>query len=270
MGKAWWAIAAALAAAIAVAAAAPAARADGDPASDYLLVQNVFVPYESPAAAGVSADLERAVSAVYLHGDRVKVAAIFTKDDLGSVPSLFGHPAEYAQFLGIEIGFWYAGPLLVVMPGGFGVYDGGRSTAAEQQVLRSLSVAAGSSDDLVRSATAAVQRMAAAGALSSPDLKAPLVTAYPATAKRGRTATLHFDLFDDSGRTSALVRIYEKGTLLATLGSPMALGVGTRSAAVRWPVPKQLAGRELRFCVVASDPSGNRSKPTCAPFLRVS
>jgi hypothetical protein len=38
---------------------------------------------------------------------------------------------------------------------------------------------------------------------------------------------------------------------------------------VTWQVPKRLTSRKLRFCVVASDPSGNRSAPTCAPFLRV-
>ena len=66
-------------------------------------------------------------------GDRVKVALIYTAEDLGAIPSLFGQPGEYAQ-----LGLWYVGPLLVVMPAGFGVYDGGRSTAAAEQVLRSV------------------------------------------------------------------------------------------------------------------------------------
>ena len=268
-GKPWWTIAAALAAAIVASITATAVRADGDPASDYLLGQNVFLPFEASSPA-VTADLERAVDAVYLRGNRIKVAAIYTKDDLGAVPSLFGQPVEYARFLGIELGLWYVGPLLVVMPGGFGIYDGGRSTATEQQVLRPLAVAAGSPDDLVRSATTAVQRMTAAGALSSPDITAPLVTAHPATATRGKTTTLHIDLFDDSGRTKALVHVYESGSVLGTVSSPMAFAIGTRSVAVRWPVPTKLRSRRLRFCVVATDPSGNRSKPGCAPFLRVS
>ena len=54
------------------------------------------------------------------------------------------------------------------MPAGFGIYDGGRSTAAEEQVLRSIPVSAGSPDDLARSATAAVQALAAASALALP------------------------------------------------------------------------------------------------------
>ena len=156
------------------------------------------------------------------------------------------------------------------MPNGIGVYDGGRPTSAEQQVLRSLSVAAGTPDDLVRSATTALQRLAAAGALHSPDVKAPLVTAYPATAIRGNTARLHFDVFDDSGRARSVVRVYENGALIATRTSPSAFQIGTRHAQVRWPVPSKLRSRRLRFCVVATDPAGNRSKPACAPFLRVS
>jgi hypothetical protein len=130
-------------------------------------------------------------------------------------------------------------------------------------------VSAGNPNELARSATAALQRLVAAGALRSPDVTAPLVTAHPAYATRGKVATLRFDLFDDSGRSSALVRVYEDRSLLATLGSPQAFAIGTHSATVRWPVPRQLGSRRLSFCVVASDPAGNRSRPACAPFLRV-
>ena len=155
------------------------------------------------------------------------------------------------------------------MPTGFGIYDGGRSTAAEEKVLQSVPLSAASPDDLTRSATAAVGALAAAQALRSPDVTAPLVTAHPATAKRGRPAVLRFDVFDDSGRSQALVRVYENGSLLATLASPAGFKIGTRAATVRWPVPAKLRSRQLRFCVVASDPAGNRSAPACAPFLNV-
>lgn len=263
------AIAAVLAAAIACAVTATTVRADGDPASDTLLVQNVFVPYETPSAAAV-AGLERAVAAVYQHGERVKVAVIDAPDDLGAIPSLFGRPSDYARFLGLELVLWYVGPLLVVMPNGFGVYDGGRSIAAEQRLLGSLSVDGGGPDALVHAATSAVQELFSAGALSSPDVRAPLVTAYPASATRGKVALLHVDLFDDSGRTRGVVRVYEAGRPLAALTVPPGFRIGTRSVTVRWPVPRRLASRRLRFCVVASDPAGNRSKPACAIFLRVS
>jgi len=261
-------LAAAVLAALVAAIMAAASMADGDPASDYLLTQNVYLPSQSPSPP-VSAALERAADDIYLHGDRIKVALIYSASDLGSIPSLFGNAENYAHFLGIELGLWYVGPLLVVMPTGFGVYDGGRSTAAEEQVLQSIPVSAGSPDDLARSATAALQDLAAAGALSSPDIRAPFVTAHPASARRGRPATLRFDVFDDSGTSSALVRVYEENSLLATLASPAGFKIGTRSVTVRWLVPARLRSRQLRFCVVASDPSGNRSTPTCALFLDV-
>ena len=71
--------------------AAAFARADGDPASDSLLVQNVFVPYRSPSPA-VSAALAQAADDVYAHGDRVKVAVIYEPSDLGSIPSFSATP----------------------------------------------------------------------------------------------------------------------------------------------------------------------------------
>jgi hypothetical protein len=268
-GAARWALAVIVTLAFAAGVAAPASRADGDPASDYLLLQNVFFPYQSPSQTA-SAALVRATDAIYAHGDRVKVALIYQADDLGAIPSLFGEPAEYAHFLGVELGLWYVGPLLVVMPAGFGIYDGGRSTTAQEQVLRSAPFAAGSPDDLARSATTALQRLAAADELSSPDIRAPLVTAHPASATRGKPAILRFDVFDDSGRSTALIRVYENGSLLATLTSPAGFKIGTRRVRVRWLVPTKLQSRQLRFCVIASDPAGNRSTRTCAPFLRVS
>jgi hypothetical protein len=258
-----------LLAVVAACLTATAARADGDPASDTLLEQSVYFPYRLPTRPAQIA-LQQAVDDVYAHGDRVKVALVYDVTDLGSIGSLFGKPDNYAHFLSIELGLWYVGPLLVAMPAGFGFYDGGRSTAAEDNVLRSLQVDAGSPDDLARSATVAIQHLAAADALASPDIKAPLVTAHPAFARRGKQATLRFDVFDDSGRSNAVVRIYEKDVLLATLISPTRFSIGTRRADVRWRVPLKLASRQLRYCVVAVDPAGNRSAPTCAPFLRVS
>ena len=256
------------AALVAVSSGVGAARADGDPASDYLLLQNVYFPVQGPSGSAEAA-LEQAVDEVYADGDRVKVALIYGVEDLGAVSALWDKPAEYAHFLSIELGLWYAGPLLVVMPNGFGIYDGSRSTAAAQQVLQGLQLAAASPDQLTLSAASALEHLESAGALRSPDVLAPLVTAYPASAKRGRLATLHFDLFDDSGWSKATVRVYENGLPVATLTTRMTFAIGTRHAFVRWAVPKTLPSRQLRFCVVAEDQAGNRSEPACAQFLRI-
>jgi hypothetical protein len=249
-------------------AAAPASLADGDPASDVLLGQNVYFPAEAPSAL-VSDALERVAGSAYRHGQRVKVAVIYSPSDLGSVPSLYGDAPGYARFLSLELSLWYVGPLLVVMPDGFGVYDGGRSTAAAEAALGSVRIGSSTPDDLTRSATAALEALGAAGSLRSPDVRAPLVTPHPATAMRGKETTLRFDLYDDSGYSAAVVRVYEQGTVIATLASHEAYSAATRSVALRWHVPAVLRSRRLRFCVVASDRAGNRGKPTCAPFLRV-
>jgi hypothetical protein len=262
------ALAAVVIVALAAGITAAPSLADGDPASDVLPLQNVYFPYRLPSEAVMEA-LTRAADDVYARGDRVKVALIYEADDLGAIPSLFGRPGDYAHFLGIELSLWYVGPLIVVMPAGFGVYDGGRSTAAEEQVLRTVPVSAASPDDLARSATQALLRLVAANALKSPDVRAPLVTAHPASARKGHRASLRFDVFDDSGRSNAVVRVYEDNLLLATLTSPTTFKIGTRNVSVHWLVPKGLRSRHLRFCVTASDPTGNRSTPACAPFLRI-
>jgi hypothetical protein len=100
-------------------------------------------------------------------------------------------------------------------------------------------------------------------------VRAPLVTPRPASATRGKEATLRFELYDDSGYSSAVVLVYENRSIVARLASQEAFAIGTRNVVLRWPVPAGLQSRRLRFCVVASDPAGNRSVPACAPFLRV-
>src|SRR5919202_5402159 len=103
----------------------PAAFADGDPASDVLLVQDVYSPYQpklpKPVSDALNATLKKARAAGY----PLKVAIIATKDDLGSVPQFFGRAQPYAQFLEREIAFNQKVPLLTVMPTGYGAAEAG-------------------------------------------------------------------------------------------------------------------------------------------------
>ena len=71
---------------IAYASLAGVAGADGDPASDILVEENVYLPYQTPSAAA-SAGLGRQVADVYASGRRIKVAVIAAKSDLGAIPS---------------------------------------------------------------------------------------------------------------------------------------------------------------------------------------
>src|SRR4051812_3279233 len=97
------------------------ASADGDPASDVLVLQDVYLPY----APGVPPDLGRTITDLVKDtrkaGFPLRVAIIAQKSDLGAVPQFFGRPQSYAPFLESEIAFNTKKPLLVVMPTGYGV-----------------------------------------------------------------------------------------------------------------------------------------------------
>jgi hypothetical protein len=103
--------------------------ADGDPASDVLLAQNVFYPYQPKVSSALEAAMERTLRAAGAAGLHLKVAIIGAPEELGLVPSFFGHPQAYAQFLDREISFNQPQQLLVVMPAGFGVEPASSASA---------------------------------------------------------------------------------------------------------------------------------------------
>jgi hypothetical protein len=149
---------------IAVAVLLPAAlaRADGDPASDMLPLNNVFYPYSAPPAKAVRSALEREAAEARAAGLPVKVALISTPQDLGAVPQLFGRPQLYARFLGYEINPFFKRPqaLLVVMPSGFGA--AGLPRRAAPTVASLPKPLRGDADHLARAALEALPKLAAA------------------------------------------------------------------------------------------------------------
>ena len=108
------------------------ARADGDPASDVLLAQSVFYPYQPKVSSALEAAMEKTLHAAAAGGLHLKVAIIGAPEELGLIPNLFGHPQEYAEFLDREISFNHPQPLLVVMPAGFGVVPANQASALAQ------------------------------------------------------------------------------------------------------------------------------------------
>jgi len=244
--------------------AAPAALADGDPPSDVLYFGNVFLPTPAPRPDAGKA-LQAQVASVYRHGDRIKVAVIASPSDLGSIPSLFDRPVDYSRFLGLELQSIFIGPLLVVMPTGFGIYDGGRSTSAEEQVLKGVPIEGQTPDDLASTATAAVGRLLAAGALVSRDILAPIVLAIPAAGRFGQPTPLKYTMSDDSGRSSVVLQVLAgQAHVLATLKEPLRDAQGGNIYSLTWRLPLHPPAGALRFCLVATDPSGNRSRQSCA------
>jgi LPXTG-motif cell wall-anchored protein len=136
------------------------AVADGDPASDVLLGANVFYPYTPSVAPSVQRELNAETAAAKQAGFPVKVALIASPVDLGVIPSVFGKPQTYADFLDQEISFVRAQPLLVVMAAGYGV-QGIKAPAGA--ALDGLAKPGGtSSTELAQAAITAVAKLAAA------------------------------------------------------------------------------------------------------------
>jgi hypothetical protein len=124
--------------AVAALAALPGrALADGDPASDVLLFQSVFLPYETPSPA-VSGQLGGVVKAAGDGGYPIKVAVIQSPADLGSAGALFGRPQQYAIFLEKELRLKPKEKLLVVMPQGYGVAAGGSTAIVNQNGIATI------------------------------------------------------------------------------------------------------------------------------------
>jgi cytochrome oxidase Cu insertion factor (SCO1/SenC/PrrC family) len=148
------------------AACCASALADGDPASDFLLEDQVFLPAQStqPATAA-QRGLVSAVRAANEKGFQIRVAVIASSYDLGSVTQLWQKPQTYARFLGIELSLAYKGRLLVVMPNGFGFNWPGHPGAASEHALSQVPIPPGEAAEM-DAATAAVRHLAAAGGVS--------------------------------------------------------------------------------------------------------
>jgi hypothetical protein len=137
------------------------ARADGDPASDYLITQPVYFPYDAKFSPVLEGQLLAVLREAKKRGFPVKVALITSSYDLGSVTSLWRKPTLYARFLGEEDATFFKQRLLIVMPNGFGFYRPGHSSTAEYAALASIPIQPGN-NGLVRAALAGVEKLAAA------------------------------------------------------------------------------------------------------------
>jgi hypothetical protein len=152
-------LAVALLAALAI-VSTPRAHADGDPASDVLLGQNVFYPYQPATSKTLMASLNSATNAAAKRHFPLKVALIASPIDLGIIPQLLGKPQSYAKYLDYEISFNSKQPLLVVMKDGYGVEGLPASAAAAAAKLAA--PAGGTPDDLAQAALSATGKLAAA------------------------------------------------------------------------------------------------------------
>jgi hypothetical protein len=137
------------------------ALADGDPASDILYAQDLFLPYTHPVSKPVGARLQQVVKAARRGHYPVKVALISGPQDLGVVPGLFGQPQNYARFMTEEMRDQIVDPVLVVMPAGLGFAQAGR-TLGLGPVTNVTPGSGATPDDLANAAASAVPKLAAA------------------------------------------------------------------------------------------------------------
>jgi hypothetical protein len=165
--------------ALAAGVAAPFAKADGDPASDYLISQKVFLSYDAKIPSAFQRKLLAAVESANRNGYPVRVALIWSSYDLGSVPVLFAHPRQYARFLDAEDAkcWWGAScssgrfssktRLLVVMPNGLGFAQWKHNPAAGYRMLAGIEVERTPAGLATAATTAVVKLAAAAGVKAS-------------------------------------------------------------------------------------------------------
>ena len=164
--------------ALAACAVAGTARADGDPASDYLLATQVFIPFDMKLPAATQLELTSIVRDANKSGFAIRVALIGSAYDLGAVTSLWRRPRQYARFLAAEIEFIYKRRLLIVMPNGFGFNWQKHPSTKEYAALSTIPIGTGAAG-MLDSAVTAVQKLATASGVTIVRAKTP------ASAKSG-------------------------------------------------------------------------------------
>jgi hypothetical protein len=176
-----------LAAAFLVAPAA--AHADGDPASDILIGQDVFYPYPpNQPADGVRRALDSMIAKAKATGFPVKIALIAAGSDLGAYPELLGRPDKYAAVLTAEISFNTTPRVLVVMPGGLAGRNLGPRAAGALRDLRPLAGSGG--EGAARTAMIALGRLTAVAGHPVPIPAIARNTVAPAKSAGGNPPAL--------------------------------------------------------------------------------
>jgi len=138
------------------------ARANGDPASDYLLVQKLFLPFNASVESNKVKQLNAVLDAAARDNFPIRVAVILSPPDLGTAFSLFRKPQRYAEFLGLELAFVYRGRLLVVMPNGYGYSVKGKPDPKTSTLLKPLPPPGRDATREVEGAEIAVRKLASA------------------------------------------------------------------------------------------------------------
>jgi cytochrome oxidase Cu insertion factor (SCO1/SenC/PrrC family) len=273
------ALALALTVALASTIFAATARADGDPASDYLQTNQVFfasqppaaTPAQTPAPNTAQRQLLSVVRAANRAGFGIRVAIVSSEYDLGSITALWRKPALYARFLGLELSSIFRQRLLVVMPNGYGFNWPGHPTAAVYRELgkipvgangRALAAAAQTAvRDLAGATGVKLGRASAAGSASAPgSSSAPGRGSAPKASGGGISGTL-------IGILAVALVLVGAGVALAlrwrrrSAGSPLAPASSSRT---RWTIPGFAALCAVAFAVPIAVLAATRHSPAAS------
>jgi cytochrome oxidase Cu insertion factor (SCO1/SenC/PrrC family)/thiol-disulfide isomerase/thioredoxin len=216
-----------LSAVILVGAMAPLAQADGDPGSDVLVYQNLFVG----ATAGVSVAQQARFGDLLRAADRsrfpIRVAIIANRTDLGSVTALWRKPQAYARFLGLELSLGYKQRLLVVMPNGIGFNWPGHRSGPAYRTLAGIRIGPGGVG-LLSAAQAGVRKLATADGVKLSPAANPAAPAAPASSSPSSTSSEA----SPPGRSVDSV----VGTIAVALGALIAAAL-----VIRWALRRRAA-----------------------------
>ncbi len=157
-------------------------------ASDVLLSQPLYLPQDAGVPATQQAQLTALLAAAHRSGYTLRVALIAEPADLGSVTELWRQPQNYAHFLGQELSLNYNGPLLVVMPNGYGLYQPHASPNKQASAVSALSPPG---RNLGPGALGAIERLAAA---SGHNLPTPAATTPTNSHSNDTTASIVFGI----------------------------------------------------------------------------
>jgi cytochrome oxidase Cu insertion factor (SCO1/SenC/PrrC family)/thiol-disulfide isomerase/thioredoxin len=157
------------------------ALADGDPGSDVLLFQPLFLEADAGIPVKEQAQLGALLGAARRAGFPIRVAIVAKRFDLGAVTGLWGKPRSYARFLGLELRQAYSGRLLVVMPNGLGFNWPGHDGAGAEQTLARIKITPGGSG-LAGAAQTAIRSLASAAGVKLPASGPAQPSAQPSSA----------------------------------------------------------------------------------------
>jgi len=219
-------------------ALATTARADGDPGSDVLVYQSLFLASDSGISLAEQARLGNLLDQANKAGFPVRVAIIAKPDDLGSVTALWRKPRTYARFLGIELSLAYKGRLLVVMPNGIGFNWPGHPATASYGILSRVRQTSGTAG----LATAAEHSITALAAAQGVHLASPSTTATISSQTRSQNSQPAGTVRSASTSTRALAFIALALLAAAIVGARVLYG---RHRLAVTATTKRLASRVL-------------------------